>query len=215
MIRINLLGQSRPKATRSAVPLESALQVLMLILALCVGVGFLGLDYWSTNRKVEEVQKKIDALKQQKAQLEQIKQQVEAFEKQKDLLQQRINVIEDLQKNRSGGQELLDAVANTVSRTETLWLTTLTRKGNSLQIVGTAGSINAVAEYITQLRRSGYFQQVEIKEAKQTDDANVQLFSFTVTATFAPPGAKPVPASTPTAAPASPSPAPAPAKRVG
>jgi type IV pilus assembly protein PilN len=213
MIRINLLGQSRPKATRSAVPLESALQILMLLLALALGVGFLGLDYWSTNRKVEEVQKKIDALKQQKAQLEQIKQQVEAFEKQKDLLQQRINVIEDLQKNRTGGQELLDAVANTVSRTDTLWLTTLTRKGNSLQIVGTAGSINAVAEYITQLKRSGYFQQVEIKDAKQTDDANVQLFTFTLTATFAPPGTKQVTA--PSGPAPAPQPAAAPQKRVG
>jgi Tfp pilus assembly protein PilN len=212
MIRINLLGQSRPKATRSAVPLVSALQILMLILALGLGVGFLGVDYWSTNRKVEEVQKKIEALKQQKAQLEQIKLQVEAFEKQKDLLQQRINVIEDLQKNRTGGQELLDAVANTVSRTDTLWLTTLTRKGNSLQIVGTAGSINAVAEYITQLRRSGYFQQVEIKEAKQTDDATVQLFSFTVTATFAPPGSKQTPAPAPGPAPKTAAPA---AQRVG
>jgi Tfp pilus assembly protein PilN len=213
MIRINLLGQSRPKATRSAVPLESALQILMLLLAVGLGLGFLGLDYWQVNNKVQDVQKKIDALKQQKAQLEQIKQQVEAFEKQKDLLQQRINVIEDLQKNRSGGQELLDAVANTVSRTETLWLTTLTRKGNSLQIVGTAGSINAVAEYITQLRRSGYFQQVEIKDTKQTEDPNVQLFNFTLTATFAPPGTKPAPAAA-TPAPAAQPPA-APQKRVG
>jgi type IV pilus assembly protein PilN len=193
MIRINLLGQSRPKATRSAVPLESALQILMLMLALVIGVGFLGVDYWLENNKVQEAQKKIDTLKQQKSQLEQIKQQVEAFEAQKELLQHRISVIEDLQRNRSGGQELLDAVANTVSRTETLWLTTLTRKGNSLQIVGTAGSINAVAEYITQLRRSGYFQQVEIKDTKQTDDTNVQLFTFTLTAVFAPPGTNPAP----------------------
>ncbi len=188
MIRINLLGQARPKAQRSAVPLEATLQILMLSLALILGVGFLGADYWQANSKIKEVQKDIDRLKQQKAQLEQIKQQVDAFEKQKNLLQQRINVIEELQKNRTGGQELLDAVANTVSRTDTLWLTSLSRKGNSLTIVGTAGSINAVAEYITQLKRSGYFQKVEIKEAKQNDERSVQLFDFTLNADFAPPG---------------------------
>jgi len=199
MIRINLLGQSRPKAARKSVPMESAFLTLMLLVAAVLGVGFLAVDYWQVNNKVQDVQKKIDQLKQQKAQLEQIKMQVDAFEKQKDLLQQRINVIEDLQRNRTGGQELLDAVANTVSRTETLWLTSLQRKGNALQIVGTAGSINAVAEYITQLRRSGFFQQVEIKEAKQTDDANVQLFAFTLTATFAPPGTKVTPTATPAA----------------
>lgn len=202
MIRINLLGQSRPKAQRRAVPLEATLQLLFLVLALGLGLGFLGIDYWQLSNKISAVQKDIDQKKQQKAQLEQIKQQVDAFEKQKNLLQQRINVIEDLQRNRSGGQELLDAVANTVSRTETLWLTSLTRKGNSLTIVGTAGSINAVAEYITQLKRSGYFAQVEIKEAKQAENNDVQLFDFTLNADFAPPGTKPAATPPPAAPPA-------------
>jgi type IV pilus assembly protein PilN len=199
MIRINLLGQSRPKAQRRAVPLEATLQLLFLALALALGLGFLGIDYWQLSNKAKDVQKDIDQKKQQKAQLEQIKQQVDAFEKQKNLLQQRINVIEDLQRNRAGGQELLDAVANTVSRTETLWLTSLSRKGDSLTIVGTAGSINAIAEYIAQLKRSGYFAQVEIKEAKQNENPDMQLFDFTLNAQFAPPGSKP-------AAPAPPAP---------
>jgi Tfp pilus assembly protein PilN len=68
-----------------------------------------------------------------------------------------------------------------VSRTDTLWLTSVDRKGNALTINGSAGSINAVANYITQLKRSGYFQQVEIKESHQ-DDSNkaVQIFLFTL-----------------------------------
>jgi type IV pilus assembly protein PilN len=211
MIRINLLGQARPKAARRAVPLEATLQILMLVLALILGGGFLYMDYWGTSKKIDVVQKHIDALKLEKARLEAIKLQVDAFEKQKELLQQRINVIEALQRNRSGGQELLDAVANTVSRTETVWLTSLGRKGNSLTLNGTAGSINAVAEYITQLRRSGYFSTVEIKETHQNDNPDVQLFEFTVTADFAPP------ASNQTATPPSaPTPAPTAApKRVG
>jgi len=211
MIRINLLGQARPKAARRAVPLEATLQILMLVLALILGGGFLYMDYWGTSKKIDVVQKHIDQLKIEKARLEQIKLQVDAFEKQKELLQQRINVIEALQRNRSGGQELLDAVANTVSRTETVWLNSLARKGNQLTLTGTAGSINAVAEYITQLRRSGYFQTVEIKETHQNDNPDVQLFEFTVTADFAPP------ASNQTATPPSaPTPAPTAApKRVG
>lgn len=211
MIRINLLGQARPKAARRAVPLEATLQILMLVLALILGGGFLYMDYWGTSKKIDVVQKHIDALKLEKARLEAIKLQVDAFEKQKELLQQRINVIEALQRNRSGGQELLDAVANTVSRTETVWLNSLARKGNQLTLTGTAGSINAVAEYITQLRRSGYFQTVEIKETHQNDNPDVQLFEFTVTADFAPPAsnqtATPPTAPTPAATAAS--------KRVG
>jgi type IV pilus assembly protein PilN len=211
MIRINLLGQARPKAARRAVPLEATLQILMLVLALILGGGFLYMDYWGTSKKIDVVQKHIDALKLEKARLEAIKLQVDAFEKQKELLQQRINVIEALQRNRSGGQELLDAVANTVSRTETVWLNSLARKGNSLTLNGTAGSINAVAEYITQLRRSGYFQTVEIKETHQNENPDVQLFEFTVTADFAPPATNQT--ATPPTAP-TPAPTAAP-KRVG
>src|ERR1039457_3095215 len=179
MIRINLLGQARPKAARRAVPLEATLQILMLVLALILGGGFLYMDYWGTSKKIDTVQKHIDQLKLEKARLEQIKLQVDAFEKQKELLQQRISVIEALQANRTGGQELLDAVANTVSRTETVWLTSLSREGSSLTIKGQAGSITPPAEYLTQLRRSGYFQSVEIKETKQNDEPTVPLFEST------------------------------------
>ena len=52
-------------------------------------------------------------------------------------------------------------------RTDTLWLTSLDRNGDALTIQGTAGSINAVANFITELKTSGYFDQVEIKESTQ------------------------------------------------
>jgi Tfp pilus assembly protein PilN len=105
------------------------------------------------------------------------------------VLQQRIAVIEELQRNRTGGQQLLDAIANTVGRTDTLWLTSVDRKGDSLSINGSAGSIDAVANYITQLKRSGYFQQVEIRESHQDpNNKAVQIFVFSLTAQFAPPG---------------------------
>ena len=114
--------------------------------------------------------------------------QVEAFEKQKVILQQRVNTIEQLQRDRTGGQELLDMVANTVSRTENLWLTEMARKGNALSMNGASASINAVANFITALKRSGYFQKVEILESKQDDKTQgLQTFTFQITAEIAPP----------------------------
>jgi Tfp pilus assembly protein PilN len=81
-------------------------------------------------------------------------------------------------------------VANTVSRTENLWLTEMTRKGNSLTLEGASASVNAVANFITALKRSGYFQKIEIKESKQ-DEKNlaVQTFTFQMSAEIAPPQA--------------------------
>jgi type IV pilus assembly protein PilN len=209
MIRINLLGRIRPKAARKAVPLEATLQLIFLVAALAVGFGLLYIDYWQMDKKDRVVLVHIQKQTAEKARLEQLKQQVDNFEKQKAVLQQRISIIEQLQRNRTGGQELLDAIANTVSRTDTLWLSSVDRKGDALTINGSAGSINAVANFITQLKRSGYFQQVEIRESHQ-DEGNkaVQIFLFSLSTQFALPGSTSS-GSAPASAPASAS-APAP-----
>lgn len=189
MIRINLLGRIRPKAARKAVPLEATLQLVFLVAALAVGFGLLYVHYWQMDKEDRALLVHIQKQTGEKARLEQLKQQVDNFEKQKVVLQQRISIIEQLQRNRTGGQELLDAIANTVSRTDTLWLSSVDRKGDALTINGSAGSINAVANFITQLKRSGYFQQVEIRESHQ-DESNkaVQIFLFSLTTQFALPG---------------------------
>jgi type IV pilus assembly protein PilN len=207
MIRINLLGRSRPKATRQAVPIEATLQYVFLIVALVASVGVLYGHYLLMDRENTQVLAHIQKQMGEKARLEQLKQQVDNFQKQKDVLQQRISVIEQLQRNRTGGQELLDAVANTVSRTDTLWLTSVDRKGDTLTLNGAAGSINSIANYITQLKRSGYFQQVEIKESHQDPNSKtIEVFIFTLTAQFG------LPQSATGAAPASPAATTAPAK---
>jgi Tfp pilus assembly protein PilN len=64
------------------------------------------------------------------------------------------------------------------------------RKGNTLTIDGASASVNGVANFITALKRSGYFSKIEIKESKQ-DDKNtaVQTFIFELSAEITPPPA--------------------------
>ena len=198
MIRINLLGRARPKAARQAVPLESTVQIVSLAAALLISFGVLYYHWYSMNTQAAEVRAHIQKQTAEKARLDALKTQVDNFERQRSVLQQRINIIEELQRDRTGGQELLDALANTVTRTDTLWLTSLDRKGNGLTIQGSAGSINAVANFITQLKNSGYFQNVDIKQSEQDEkNTSIQTFTFTLTADFALPQGKP--AATPAA----------------
>lgn len=186
-----------------AVDTGGAMPVAFIGVGVAVGLLVLGFFYYTWERQLTEENNKIKTLQAQKTELEQTKQQVEAFEKQKAVLQQRVNTIEQLQRDRTGGQELLDMVANTVSRTENLWLTQMTRKGSSLSMDGSSASINAVANFITALKRSGYFQKVEILESKQDDKSQaVQTFTFQITAEIAPPQpvqARPANAPTPPA----------------
>jgi type IV pilus assembly protein PilN len=189
MIRINLLGQARPKPAKQAVPLEATLQIVLCIAAVAVAAVILFVVYTRQKSDLDAINKRVVALRAEKASLEQIKQEVDHFESQKRTLQQRIDVIETLQKNRSGAQDLLQMVANTVVRVDSLWLTELDRNSDSLQIKGEAGSIDAVANFITELKRSGYFDKIEIKSAKEDDlQPGVETYGFEMSAAFAQPG---------------------------
>jgi len=214
MIRINLLGQARPKAAKQAVPLEATLQIVLFIAAVAVAAVILSVIYFRQRSDLDAINKRIAALRAEKVTLQQIKQDVDRFESEKSTLQQRIDVIEALQKNRSGAQELLQMVANTVVRVDSLWLTELDRSSTSLEIKGEAGSINAVANFITELKRSGYFDKIEIKSAKEDDlQPGVETFGFEMSAAVSLGGATSGGAKTQPAGAAQPTPPPSPKGR--
>src|ERR1051325_8826488 len=206
MIRINLLGQQRPKSARRPVDTGAALPAVFIGAGVALGGLVLGYLYISYQGQLNQENNRIKQLTAQKTELQSIKQQVETFDKQKNLLQVRVGTIEKLQRDRTGGQELLDMVANTVSRTENLWLTDMSRKGNVLNVQGASASINSVANFITAMKRSGYFQKVEIEESRQDEKSTVvQTFTFKLNAEIAPQGPVPAkPASAPAATPAAP-----------
>ena len=215
MIRINLLGQTRPKSARRPVDTGAALPLVFIGAGVLLGGLFLFYFYHSLQTQLNDENNRIKQLRAQKTDLEQIKLQVESFEKQRTVLQQRVATIEQLQRDRTGGQELLDEVANTVSRAENLWLVSMTKKGTTVNLEGAAASINSVANFITALKRSGYFQKVEIKESKQ-DEKNMafQTFTFSISAEIAPNGpAGTAPLAKPASAPAQGAPGSAPAKK--
>src|ERR1700678_1930468 len=213
MIRINLLGQTRPKATKQSVPLENGLSIILGIAAVVIAGVVLFTMYLSQKKQLDDTNATIAQLRAEKASLQQVKQDVDRFEDQKRALQTQIDVIEGLQKNRTSAQELLQMVANTVVRVDQLWLTSLDRKGDALSIGGEAGNINSVANFMTQLKRSGYFDKIEIQEAKEDDVVkSVTTYGFTMTAAVAQsPTPQPAP-QTKTAATTTPPPAPAAAK---
>jgi Tfp pilus assembly protein PilN len=212
MIRINLLGQTRPKTTKQSVPLENGLPIILGIAAVVIAGVVLFSMYLSQKKQLDDTNARIAALRAEKASLQQVKQDVDRFEQQKQALQTQIDVIEGLQKNRTGAQELLQMVANTVVRVDQLWLTSLDRKGDALSIGGEAGNINSVANFMTQLKRSGYFDKIEIQEAKEDDVVkSVTTYGFTMTANVA---QSPTPQAGPQAKPAAtPTPPPAPAAK--
>jgi Tfp pilus assembly protein PilN len=202
MIRINLLGQPRPKKARAGgAPMAGALQMVFVVVALVLGFGALFVHYYQMRSDLTKIRSQIDAQKMERNRLQNIKLEVDRRQQEKAALKERIDVIEQLQRNRSGGQELLDALAHTVDRVDQLWMIGLKRSGNSLQLDGQADTLNAVASFISELKRSGYFDKVEITETRQDDQhQETTIFLFTLTADFTLPsqgtGAQQPPAKT-------------------
>ena len=119
---------------------------------------------------------RIASLKAERASLQQIKLDVDRFESRKASFRQRIDVIETCSGTAAALRTLLQMVANTVVRVDALWLTSLDTKGDPRNS-GVAGNINAVANFITELKRSGYFDQIEIKsrQGKRPGDCRRDL----------------------------------------
>jgi Tfp pilus assembly protein PilN len=72
-------------------------------------------------------------------------------------------------------------VGSTVNNTEAVWLNTMKDQGASIDIEGLALSQDAVANLITNLQKTGFFKNVEIKETFQDDSVkDMQAFLFTL-----------------------------------
>jgi len=192
MIRINLLGRPRPKVKRR-VAITGGLQLALFAIPVAVAVIVLVVEYAFIQKDITKLNADIQQKESEKRQLAQLEKEIQDYEAEQRRLQARLDVIENLKRNQAGPVRLLEAVGDTVSLTETLWLTEMMDQGDTIQFKGQAGSMEAVAHFITNLNRSGYFQNVELRESIQKD-AN---YEFTLSAKFVLPA--------PPAAPAAPS----------
>ena len=103
-------------------------------------------------------------------------------QRQADAYKRRVDVIDQLRANQTGPVNLLAMVGETVNNTEAIWLNSLLDEGNNVAINGMALSSDAVANLISNLQKTGYFRNIEIKETSQDESVkDMQAFQFTLT----------------------------------
>lgn len=183
MIRINLLGVAHAKkgrrmaAATTGMPSgrTNTLVVLLLIVAAAAGGNYF--YYWSLQREAASLERKMEEAKRENQRLAEIKAKYLELEKQKDIYERRVNVIHQLQDNQSGPATLLTTIGDTVNRTDAVWLRTMKDEGANIQLEGLALSVDAVASLMRNLKATGYFKNIEIKESFQ-DDAVKEVTAF-------------------------------------
>jgi type IV pilus assembly protein PilN len=183
MIRINLLGVPRKtrgkRAAAVSVPGEgSSTMVLALVVVLGLGIAVAASYMWVT-REHDRLDKSLQKATAENMRLADVKAKYEASKRKADMFERRVKVIDELKEAQKGPVNLLNLVADTVNKTDAVWLDTMTSDGKSLNFTGMALSADAVADLMTNLRKTGAFKTVEIKETSQDSSVKeLQAFKF-------------------------------------
>ena len=186
MIRINLSGAPRPKkGKRAAVPSvggDAPNPIAIIVVLLAIGIGGNAWYYMKLTAEAKKIADNKAKAMEENHRLAAVKAKFDEAEKQKEVFRKRVEVIDKLRSAQSGPVNLLNAIGDTVNSTDAVWLQTMRDDGRSISMDGTALSANAVAKLITNLKKSGYFKNVEIKETYQNPGAvNLTMFQFTLT----------------------------------
>jgi type IV pilus assembly protein PilN len=184
MIRINLLGIPKAKSKRGgsgpALSGEGPSMVLVgaVLLALTAGGSYFW--YNQANVQHEKIAVQLRDAEVRIKQLAGVKAKYEEKDKQAKMLQKRFDVIDQLRAAQKGPVELLASLSDTVNNSDAVWLKTMKDEGSTVTLDGVALSNVALANLMTNLKKGGYFKNVELKETSQEDFKTVQAFNFTL-----------------------------------
>ncbi|HLW52908.1 MAG TPA: PilN domain-containing protein [Candidatus Angelobacter sp.] len=145
--------------------------VLALIVFGAVGIGIV-VSWLYLDRTSTQLKKDMQVAEAENRRLAEVKTKYEASKKKADMFERRVKVIDDLKEAQKGPVTLLDLVAETVNKTDAVWLNSVTSDGKNLDFIGMALSPDAVADLMANLRKTGAFKSVDIKETAQ--DASVK-----------------------------------------
>jgi type IV pilus assembly protein PilN len=183
VIKINLAPTERRRGLPSfqlGLPtFDLGVLFAIVYVAVVLGVG----ATWLLRSSIES--RLVSAIERDKRELASLKAQIGEGTKLKAQvaeLQNRLKAIQELTKNQARPSALLAAFADTVP--PDLWINTLEEKGATLKVSGTAYSPTAVSDFMTNLRGSGKFKEIDIVIAKSDLVKNPRPVTFEVTCRF-------------------------------
>jgi len=183
MIKINLVAETpaaaavqveRPQFSLGARQGDIILMIALVLASIVVGTQwFLLTSERADLREVERVRRK------ERDELLVYIKKVEELEARREALRHKITVINELKRNQKGPVRIMDEVSRALP--ELAWLNSLTLKGTDVAIAGVAMDENAVANYISNLDASPFFEEPVLKNlSRSTGDT----FTFTLNCIF-------------------------------
>lgn len=175
MIRINLLS------VRVSKKKEAGKQQLAAIAAVLV-LGVAGNWIWASSRAGDLAarEKRIAKTRADIAQLDKIIGEVKSLRAQQQELKEKLDILDKLKEGRTGPVRMLDELATIIPKR--LWLKKMDEKAGKVTFDGTASSIDDVSLFMTALKGSRYYGNVELKKTTAKTESGYRVTDFTIEA---------------------------------
>lgn len=161
--------------------------VIFFAIAAAIGIGYMGWSFMSVSSEAEELQVRLEEERQDSIRFAALIEQTNRLTARRDSIAERVAIIQEIDADRFVWPHLLDEVAAAVP--EYTWLREITYANESplqVRIVGRAGSIYAITNFMTRLESSSFLREVEAQTIQQqpseTDPTDlVQVFELLLT----------------------------------
>jgi type IV pilus assembly protein PilN len=174
MIRINLLPVRAIKKKESTRQMFSVLLLSIGLLAVVIVLFHL-----SQLREIKGMNARIAAYDEEIRRLRVDTKDVNKFKAEMEDLQRRLNKIHDLQRAKTGPVRVLDELA--MSLPGKLWLTSLKEKDGKMELKGIAMDNPTIAQFMTNLEKTGVIKNVELVVSQQLERKDLKLKEFILT----------------------------------
>jgi type IV pilus assembly protein PilN len=183
MIKINLVAEtpaaSSIQAERPQFSLGAKQGDIILLIVLALALVVVGTQWFLLTSKRSELREIESQRRRERDELLVYIKKVEELEARREALRHKIDVINELKRNQQGPVRILDEVSRALP--ELVWLSSLKLAGNSVEIGGSAMDENAVANYISNLDASPFFDEPVLKNLSR---GRGDTFGFSLTFTF-------------------------------
>ena len=185
MIRINLLSEGRrPVVARRLKPKlsfgDQDPSVLFLSGGLILGLLVAGIQWWSLDGQLDDVNRKVSIKKREVEQLKPILDEVEDFKRKQAELERKIEVIQDLSRKQQGPVRIMDQISRALP--DLLWLSSMNVRGTTVDLNGTAFNTNAIAAFIENLDKVPEFREPDPKNLSRAQGGST--FTFRISFSF-------------------------------
>lgn len=181
MIRINLLPVR--EARRRA---DVRHQLIGIAGAAVVTAVACAVFHYSLRGRIDSVRGNITNLNGELSQYQEQLEQVKDFRKQKEEIETKLSVIRGLERSRSGPVHMLDELASRIP--DRLWITRLRASADGhVELQGMSLDNERVADLLTRLEESPYFDSVELEGTEFEERSGLKLARFEVRATLSHP----------------------------